>query len=542
MANLRPKHLHDKPDAGLRPRVAAAQVFAPALLLLLGTVLFAYRDTGAAMVTIWYRSETFAHAFLVPPIVLWLIWRKRAELAALTPQPCAWVLLPMAAIAFVWLLGDLASVNAATQFAMTALLVLAVPAVLGLQIAKVILFPLAFLFFAVPFGEFLLPQLMSWTADFTVSALRASGIPVFREGMHFVIPNGSWSVVEACSGVRYLIASFMVGTLFAYLNYRSTRRRLIFAAVALLVPIVANWVRAYLIVLLGYLSGNRLAVGVDHLIYGWLFFGLVIGVMFTIGAIWAEPESPPSATDVPRSHVPPLPPRRSGYVWAVAASAAILVVIPHVVAGAMSSVDRSATPQLSALNAPAGGWRAGSEPIADWKPAFKNPNAALTAAYSLRGREVGVYIGYYRAQDFSRKLVSSDNALVQSNDPEWAQVAPAGSHRLLVMGQTLTVRTAPLRGVVRFGMPEQRLQAWQLYWVDGRLTSSDAWAKIYGVVGRLLGHGDDSAVIVFYTRQDQSGGAPALLESFAQSNLGAIVAQLGATRDGVRASARARSL
>ena len=40
----------------------------PALLLLLGAVLFAYRDTAAAMVTIWYRSETFAHAFLVPPI------------------------------------------------------------------------------------------------------------------------------------------------------------------------------------------------------------------------------------------------------------------------------------------------------------------------------------------------------------------------------------------------------------------------------------------------------------------------------------------
>ena len=448
----------------------------------------------------------------------------------------------MAAIAFVWLLGDLASVNAATQFAMTALLVLAVPAVLGLQITKVILFPLAFLFFAVPFGEFLLPQLMSWTADFTVNALRASGIPVFREGMHFVIPNGNWSVVEACSGVRYLIASFMVGTLFAYLNYRSTRRRLIFAAVALAVPIVANWVRAYLIVLLGYLSGNRLAVGVDHLIYGWLFFGLVIGVMFTIGAIWAEPDAPVGGTDVPRIDAAAAPARRSGYVWAVAASAAILVVIPHVVAGAMSGVDLGAKPQLSALSTPAGGWRASADPMPDWKPAFKNPNAELTSTYTLQGRDVGVYVGYYRAQDFHRKLVSSDNALVQSTDPVWAQVAPAGSHRLQVMGQTLTVRTALLRGAVHFGMPEQRLEAWQLYWVDGRLTASDTWAKIYGVVGRLLGHGDDSAVIVLYTRQEQPGGAPALLESFAQANLGAIVAQLRTTRDGLRASDRARSL
>jgi exosortase len=116
------------------------------------------------MVSIWARSDTFAHGFLVVPIVLWLVWRQRHALAVVAPTPSAWLLGPMAAVAFVWLLGDLASVNSVTQLALTALLVLAVPAVLGLPAAKVIVFPLAFLFFAVPLGEFLLPQLMSWTA------------------------------------------------------------------------------------------------------------------------------------------------------------------------------------------------------------------------------------------------------------------------------------------------------------------------------------------------------------------------------------------
>ena len=260
-----------------------------ALLCVLAVVLLAYRDTFVAMVSIWSRSDTFAHAFLVPPIALWLVWRQREALAREQPRPAAWVLLPMAGAALLWLLGDLASVNAVTQLASVALLVLAVPAVLGARVARVILFPLGFLFFAVPIGEFLMPRLMAWTADFTVLALRASGIPVFREGMQFVIPSGNWSVVEACSGVRYLIASFMVGTLFAYLNYRSMARRWVFVGIAIAVPIVANWVRAYLIVLLGHASNNTVAVGADHLVYGWLFFGLVIGVMFAIGAIWSEP-------------------------------------------------------------------------------------------------------------------------------------------------------------------------------------------------------------------------------------------------------------
>ena len=525
--------------AQTRREFAAVRQVLPALLLVLGVVLFAYRDTAAAMVAIWSRSDTFAHAFLVPPIVLWLIWRKRAELAALRPRPCAWMLLPMAGIAVLWLLGDLASANSATQLAMTALLVLAVPAVLGLQVAGAILFPLVFLFFAVPFGEFLLPQLMSWTADFTVLALRTSGIPVFREGMQFVIPTGSWSVIEACSGVRYLIASFMVGTLFAYLKFRSTRRRCLFVAVAIAVPIVANWFRAYFIVLLGHISGNKVAVGVDHLVYGWLFFGLVVGTMFMIGTIWAEPDPLPAARADTRLTLPPMSPRGNAQVWAVAIAASVLVLVPHLALRVIGGIDSGATPQLAGLSTLSGGWHASQDSVPEWKPAFENPTAELTSTYSLQGQDVGVYIGYYRAQDYRRKLVSSDNELVHSKDPVWAQTALAGSRTLQLAGQAVTVRTAPLRGVVHFGMPEQRLEAWQLYWVDGRLTASDVWAKIYGVVGRLSGNGDDSAVIVLYARQQQTDGAAALLESFARANLGAIVAQLREARDGLRAQVAA---
>jgi len=271
--------------------------YAGALLLLLAWALFWYFDTASAMVGIWLRSDTFTHGFVVVPIVLWLVWHKRATLAQLQPQPNAWALLPLALAAFAWLLGDLVAVNALTQLALVSMLVLLVPALFGLAITRMLGFALAFMFFAVPFGEFAMPQLMQWTADFTVMALRASGVPVYREGLQFIIPSGSWSVIEACSGVRYLIASLTVGVLFAYLNYQSTLRRAVFIVVSILVPIVANWLRAYMIVMLGHLSGNKLAAGVDHLIYGWVFFGIVILLMFMVGARWSEPEpAAPMAT------------------------------------------------------------------------------------------------------------------------------------------------------------------------------------------------------------------------------------------------------
>ena len=144
---------------------------------------------------------------------------------------------------------------------------------IGLRLSARMAFPLVFLFFAAPIGDFMLPKLMEWTAGFTILALRTSGIPVYQEGLEFVIPSGKWSVIEACSGIRYIIASVTVGTLFAYLNYTSLKRRLIFIGISMLVPVVANWFRAYLIVMMGHISNNKLAAGVDHLIYGWVWFG-----------------------------------------------------------------------------------------------------------------------------------------------------------------------------------------------------------------------------------------------------------------------------
>jgi hypothetical protein len=93
------------------------------LVLAWGLLAALYWDTGATMVVIWNRSETFAHAWVVPPISAWLVWRRRADLAVLVPRPALrwlWLMLPPGLL---WLLGDLAAANAATQFGLMAMFV-----------------------------------------------------------------------------------------------------------------------------------------------------------------------------------------------------------------------------------------------------------------------------------------------------------------------------------------------------------------------------------------------------------------------------------
>ena len=279
---------------GQRHEWSKAQRYAVALVLSAIFWLLAwYGDTAQSMVAIWQRSETFAHGFLIVPISAWMIWRRRHDLAALDLRPNFLVLPLLALVGFGWLLGELAGAGVVQQYALVLMIPLLVWTILGNAVVRALAFPLFFLLFAVPFGEFLLPPLMEYTADFTVFALRLTGIPVYREGLFFTLPSGSWSVVEACSGLRYLIASLTLGCLYAYLTYRSFgAARDLHCRFSVIVPIVANWLRAYMIVMIGHLSGMKYAVGIDHLIYGWLFFGVVMLILFWVGSFWREDLDP----------------------------------------------------------------------------------------------------------------------------------------------------------------------------------------------------------------------------------------------------------
>jgi exosortase A len=490
-------------------------------LLLLIWALAWYASTGKSMVDIWERSGTFTHGYAVPIIVVWLIWRKLDELAMIAPRP-AWSMLPLIALAgLAWLIGEVAAVNALSQFALTALLVLAVICVLGTAVARKLAFPLAFLFFAVPVGEFFLPYLMTWTADFTVAALRLSGVPVYREGQQLVIPSGVWAVVEACSGLRYLIASLMVGTLFAYLMYRSLARRLLFVALAIAVPIVANWVRAYMIVMIGHLSNNKLAVGVDHLIYGWVFFGVVIGCLFWVGSRWREDHMPAPVRPIASTRQPtPVAPRQ---LWAAAACVLVLSVVWKWGYFAVERSDQAARPLLPPPG-PLAEWSPENGRITSWRPQFVNPSAELQGTFSDGGQRVGLVLSYYRNQDHDSKLVSSDNRLVPSDDSTWLRMR-VGTREAEVNGKPVAIRTTNLRGPAG-----QELVVWQWYWIDGRLTASDYSAKGYTVLSRLQGRGDDSAAIVVYTLKDGVRNPESTLESFVRTAGPGIDAILQQTR------------
>ena len=483
-----------EPTSRLDSMPASWRVTLPFIVVVTAIILIIYWRTAESIVAIWWRSETFAHGFLILPITLFLIWTRRREVAKLVPTRDSLGLLLLTGAGLVWLVAAAGQVQVVRQYALVAMIPAAVTALAGRRVALALAFPLGFLLLGVPVGEALIPPLMNWTADFTVAMLRLSGIPVFREGTFFTIPSGNWSVVEGCSGLRYLIASITVGFLYAYLNYQRYWKRLLFVLLSLIVPIIANGLRAYMIVMIAHLSGMKLALGIDHLIYGWLFFGLVMLFLFWVGSFWRDPASNTSVIGVSASQRAI---RMS--VAGVAGSAVAVVAIAAAWPLYAAYLDRaSASIDAPALAIPvaASGWTVDAASLTDWRPRYGGATASVFQVYRKGDRAVALYLGYYRHQLQGAELLTSQNVMVQQKHAIWSNVGESGRQEDLGKGP-VEIRQTRLRSV------GQRLLIWDWFRISGRDLNNPYVGKLLLARNRLLGHGDDAAAVILASPYDE---------------------------------------
>ena len=493
------------------------RVALPITVLTLLGLTAVFFDTARSIVNIWNNYETFTHGYIILPISLWLIWQQRATLAQVTPRTSWFGLFALIVIVFIWLLGRLSGAQVVQQYAFAAMIPATVLALLGWSVVRIIRFPLLFLLLGVPFGDAFIEPLMNQTADFTVAALQLTGIPVFREGNTLTIPSGVWSVVEACSGVRYLIASVTLGIIYAYLTYRSGWRQLVFILASIVVPIIANGMRAYMIVMIGHLSNMEYAVGVDHLIYGWIFFGVVMLILFWVGSFWREDTLPAKLQTEVQTHAPQL------NAWCFLGFAIAALAAASAGPAYSEIVSRTLARQAPVTLATGDitGWQR-ADAFTDWRPEFKNPAAEQMRFVQQNGVSAGLYIGYYRNQTKQSELITYGNGLARLEGNQW--------RRLYESMRTLPNDPFSVRqNILAHG--NERLLGWYWYWTGAGFTTNIYVAKAALALNRLLMRPDDGAVIiVFAPFAERPDTAAATLRKLVQDSLPSIRQQLEATR------------
>ena len=498
---------------GVLPVLGSSRWRAAMLTLIFSLAVAAtlYWPTLAAMAAQW-RSSTFSHGYLILPLSLFVIWKRRNRLKALTPTPDMRAIPLLVFATFGWLLGNLTSTGVVEQFCVVVFIIGLTWGVLGTAVVRPLLFPLVFLIFAVPLGESLIPGLQDFAARFAVKLLSLSQIPVLLEGRYITVPHGKWEVAKACSGVRYLISSVAVGFLFAGVMYRSWVRRIGFFLASAIIPILANGARIYGIVLVGYLASDRLALSVDHQLEGLVFFSITMLLLFLVGIRWREDRNrevpPPGA----REESTPIP---SGFeasngtsYFTPRASLLLAGFLLVMVLGPLSARylwSHQPGPEevnltAAAVSAP---WSTSEKNDFGWEPQFVSPASELRQTYESGSQTVKLYMAYYDGGQPGGKLVSGMNQLYDR--PRWLRT---GEDRRFaeLNGQSVQVHEVFVQSA------DSSLVIWHCYWVDGVFTSNDYQAKLLQAKARLLGSRQGSVAIVLATENPppQSQGAAVL--------------------------------
>ncbi|APZ43489.1 EpsI domain-containing exosortase [Acidihalobacter ferrooxydans] len=454
---------------------------------------------------VWAGDGTFQYAFLIIPITLFLIWDRRHATSGVPFAPSVVGIGLILALGLLWMLGTLGGVQQVQQFALIAILPAMVLGVYGTAVVRALLFPLAYLFFAVPWPvEHLITVLQHITAVFAVKALQMTGFIVYLDGVLIETPVAVWHVEVACSGIKFFIAMVALSLLYARMFFHSRRRRLVFVALAFIVPIISNGLRVYFTILIGETFGVQYATGTDHMIFGWQFFGTVLLLYFLAGWPWRE-APPPEQAPRPLADTP-----RSARVLAFWAPVLLLSLLagPAIGSALIHTAPRPALDPPPAARL--GIWRLAALDQDVLGAHFHHAQRLFVARYR-NGRAVDlVRADYLGPPRHGRKLFMVGNRWYDK--ALWHEKSARGATAKTGSGKTLHVREVALTGVGK------RLLVWYWYSVNGRPTPSILRAKLWQLesVLRLQPLRTRMTVIATAYRHDPRAAA-ARLAAFARA-------------------------
>jgi EpsI family protein len=309
----------------------------PAMLVLCGLLIVSFWWTIHWMVIRWDEVNSYySHGWLIPPLVVVLIYLKRKPLAAARVRPSRWGLAVLGPALLLHVLGTAWQVGFMSGFALIGVLIGLVLALFGAQVLRIVLFPLLFLAFMVPLPVLLVEsvtfRLKLLAARLAVGVLTAAGLPAVRTGSMIHIPTGTLVVDDVCSGLKYVISLTAFGAFYALVCSMNKAQKLALFLLSVPISLLANVIRIILMVVVGSFLGVAIAEKwYFHGMLGFLLFGLAFGMLFAAEALFRRYGSPEGKGQERRTfHVAPdgskggRPAPRPGRLYGVALAALLL--------------------------------------------------------------------------------------------------------------------------------------------------------------------------------------------------------------------------
>lgn len=254
------------------------------ILWMVFAVMFfaAYLPVITGLVRAWALSDDYSHGFVIIPLAAYMLWQKRETLHN-APIQQAWSGLHFAtASLLVYVIAQKGGMQTIASVSMICFLCGTVILLFGYAIFRICFFPIMILFFMIPVPGQIIAAL---TIPLQLIVTKASvwgasiiGIPIYHEGNVIHIPNGTFQVVQACSGLRSIMTLLTLGAVLAYLTLRSGVLRGILFILTIPIAIAINIFRVFVLIATFHFLEIDLSKGTIHTILGIAVFAIAFGL------------------------------------------------------------------------------------------------------------------------------------------------------------------------------------------------------------------------------------------------------------------------
>lgn len=258
----------------------------------------------------WNPEQDQEHSKLVPWIFAGLVWMHWGELVKAPKGSSPWGL----AIAGIGILLFLASTRCLEPhmalFSIPFLLFGSLLYLCGKAVARIMLFPCAFLIFLIPLGpiqqatfklQFIITGIVSVIANLFGMHIEALGTTLSASNSSF-----HFEVAEGCSGIHSIIAITMLTSVFMHLKEKVLWKKIVIVASSVVFAIIGNIGRIFTILLVARLFGADIAGGSYHEYSGYIIYPFAVMAMIGLSALLNMKPRPKQGADAGESAKPPL--------------------------------------------------------------------------------------------------------------------------------------------------------------------------------------------------------------------------------------------
>lgn len=448
-------------------------------LFVLAAWVLLYWPTFVSLYVQWIKwDQALAHG--LPVMAVFVYFAAKSLPWDLSSPSRPWSGLLFAGLAFssiLWLISHVVHLSSFEQLLLLPLLILAVASIFGIRTALEHRFLLLLPLFATPIWGSLNGILLDISSFMVGGLVRLAGMPALIEGNSIFIPHGHILIADGCSGLRYFVIALFLGYLIAYLNGYREKGFVAVLAVAGLIGLIANWVRIFVLIVVGYQTEMKSSLMSDHEMFGWILFALLCAPALYFAPVRKRQQSPGNESE---TEFKPISPKRFAAVFAVMAL------------GPFIGLGADLEPKTTPLSPMVSESEFQSDVVAPTLPlAFEGPDSDHSEVVRLAS-DVILRIDQYQRSDKEEKLVPYFTRLY--NSTEWLH-EDQGS---ILVGDEYA-------NLALFRDKASSRSVAQLQWfeVGGYRTTSKATAKLLQIPAIFSGK-DHFAIV---TMQARCGGA-----------------------------------